>query len=478
MTRFDQQFKLHSVGQGLCYSGFVTDYHHQFRMVFDCGSLNTKAIDREVALIRAGGLEESGVLDLLVISHFDADHVSHILKLVENVRTVRRLVLPFLGFTERLFMVLKGINTTGGYNPGYNDVIRMVIDPVGSLGDRLNGDSEVYFVESDPDPIPPDRNSDDFSRRERESDDNQGFVFDFENKRDLSPEMRAELRVGQTRASLFQTQDSNKGIMSKTDMRLMDFLFYKRRIGDRETLFYSTVEALLYDNYKITSPTVENVISVIKEFKNAKPVRKLFRDAAIRCRLPIAPTTNLNTTALCMLHRNLLDIIYLVSGHGHLPKDNWSYFDRFPSIRNTYNFKGFPNQLSSERCYYVSDVLYGGGSVGAFFRYPNTMLTSDTFLFSAEDIAAFQNKYRNYRDHYWLVQVPHHGSAHSVNADFFIGLNLKFLIPEFFINYGLNNRFGHPKLQVIQMLSASSGNRVFPVHELQGLEFSLTLTPH
>lgn len=157
MKHLIQQFKAHPIGQGLFYSGRVNitgldPADSSFNFVFDCGSINTTNANEEVELYRSRHLQENNaILDLLVISHFDVDHVSHIKKLLDK-RKVKKVVLPFATFEERLFLVLKYYNNIIGRTRLSDDFpITFMLDPIGSLGDYLNGNSTIYIVNSDPD---------------------------------------------------------------------------------------------------------------------------------------------------------------------------------------------------------------------------------------------------------------------------------------------------------------------------------------
>lgn len=103
-----QEFIIHPVGQGLFYSGKISHENKiKFRMVFDCGSNTAGACQEEIEIYRDSDFLEEKVLDLLVVSHFDKDHVNQIENLLKGGIKVKKLVMPFLTFEERLFLVLK-----------------------------------------------------------------------------------------------------------------------------------------------------------------------------------------------------------------------------------------------------------------------------------------------------------------------------------------------------------------------------------
>ena len=128
---FKQNFSVHPVGQGLFYSGTVSLDQMKFRFVFDCGSLTRgagqKCVDRYIK-----SLHYNDPIDLLVISHFDADHVNQIGRLLQGIREVKNLVMPFLGFNERLVLALRAVFKCFQDNDPIpdGDVISLIVDPI------------------------------------------------------------------------------------------------------------------------------------------------------------------------------------------------------------------------------------------------------------------------------------------------------------------------------------------------------------
>jgi len=109
MTRCSYQFR--PVGQGCFFTGIYTkNSRHVFNFVYDCGTdtggsyLNDE-INRFKSEISIGG--KKSVIDLLMISHFDDDHVIGVLELLKDVKC-RYLIMPFLSVYERLAVFSKG----------------------------------------------------------------------------------------------------------------------------------------------------------------------------------------------------------------------------------------------------------------------------------------------------------------------------------------------------------------------------------
>ena len=93
-----QEFQ--AVGHGTFFAGIawrLDGCGTVFRWVYDCGSKRTKRIATAIGAL-PHGFEQ---IDLLVISHFDDDHINGIEELIRT-RRVCRLALPYLDFPQRL----------------------------------------------------------------------------------------------------------------------------------------------------------------------------------------------------------------------------------------------------------------------------------------------------------------------------------------------------------------------------------------
>ena len=73
-------FRVHNVGQGLFYTGDIRlDKNTVFKFIYDCGGDKVNdALDKY--------LGEDTEIDMLVISHFDSDHISGLPKLLNSVK--------------------------------------------------------------------------------------------------------------------------------------------------------------------------------------------------------------------------------------------------------------------------------------------------------------------------------------------------------------------------------------------------------
>lgn len=105
----------HGVGQGSFHSASVeaqtAGRRYRFDYVYDCGALKngqptpelTGAIDR-MDIEQRWGMDKKGVIDMLVLSHYDKDHMN-CAKLLTSRFRVNRIVVPYIS-PEELMLVL------------------------------------------------------------------------------------------------------------------------------------------------------------------------------------------------------------------------------------------------------------------------------------------------------------------------------------------------------------------------------------
>jgi ribonuclease BN (tRNA processing enzyme) len=102
-------FRFHGVGQGLFSSGRIATLSptegSQFNWVYDCGTssrqhyLDSALGDLECDIYTPAG--QRPYLDLVTVSHFDTDHISGLVKLLERF-DIGDLLLPYMPLWQRL----------------------------------------------------------------------------------------------------------------------------------------------------------------------------------------------------------------------------------------------------------------------------------------------------------------------------------------------------------------------------------------
>lgn len=477
--RINQAFKAHPIGQGFFYSGKIRAGAKEFNFIFDCGSLSYSVLNDTIDRFREVN-DDSVQLDLLVISHFDADHING-LKRVLGTRKVKKIIAPFIGFKERFTLALRFANnfeeTDLDLDP-FNS-IDTIIDFTSVLNNNIDENTEIFFVKESNGDSPAALGDSDFAIKDIENIEN--FDFQFENPEDLTQEDKSELNLVRI-INPKKVDCSNKASLSNGyNLNIMDFIFYKKKIGIKEQLFYNEVFKLFIEENKSEfkdekNPKPNEIIEVIKKLKGATRIKKLFDDAYKKFSLDISidDLKNLNTTALCMLHNDRL--LKLIQNTVNRNNDNL-FFKADLNLNSIQIFKNkeFQTNLIERRNLYH----YRFNRRFHFYNYilPNSLLTSDSFIKSIDDVNNFIEHFKFFWENISIFQVPHHGSKNSSDKVLFSHLPIN---KYKFINYGLNHIFikkwSHPSDSVINDLVATGhSNKLLPVNEYSGYELQFDL---
>lgn len=121
-----------------------------FCYVYDCGAEPKRHVNREVSAWLAA--RPSGTLDLLVLSHFDRDHIcgTPFLLRTKGGTQVDTIMLPFVGMSERIVALARALATKDDFGGRIDRFfVDMVFDPVGTLAQF--GPRRIILVQSDDD---------------------------------------------------------------------------------------------------------------------------------------------------------------------------------------------------------------------------------------------------------------------------------------------------------------------------------------
>ena len=124
----------HAVGQGGMMSGLLEIPGGHFHWVYDCGSNQSEALNREIAIVTA-----RGDVDCLLLSHLDSDHVIGIDRLLMATH-VKEVVLPYLNDLDRVIAAAHD-NATGTLTGGF---LTFLSDIEGWFGER--GVERVTYI--------------------------------------------------------------------------------------------------------------------------------------------------------------------------------------------------------------------------------------------------------------------------------------------------------------------------------------------
>lgn len=120
-----------AVGHGTFFSGLAWGGGPtgQFSWIYDCGSRRTTQIDKEIACLEDWG-KWPDLIDLLVLSHFDDDHVNGVERLLRS-RRVSVLALPYMDVGHSLACA-----AAVGADPCSVSTATLQLDPIGWLTSR------------------------------------------------------------------------------------------------------------------------------------------------------------------------------------------------------------------------------------------------------------------------------------------------------------------------------------------------------
>lgn len=138
--KYHVDLEYRNVGQGLFYTGVFRDLDREsvFSMVYDCGTLSNGNYICSAIEDFIGDLDGHGI-NLLIISHFDADHINYIDKLIAEVGAPNRVILPYLTPSEVL--IAYSIAETADAS---DSVLSLIIDPTAFFLEK--GTTEVIFL--------------------------------------------------------------------------------------------------------------------------------------------------------------------------------------------------------------------------------------------------------------------------------------------------------------------------------------------
>lgn len=474
MNELKQKFVIHPVGQGLFYSGIVSyessnNVNKTFRFVFDCGSIKANACKNEVDNFKTHDFPDFESLDLLIISHFDCDHVNQIGHLLEG-RKVKKIIAPFLNFDERFFILLRAIenNDISVLTQENLNVVSLILNPIETLQEYLSEGGNILLLKSGDGPFEP---QPDNEIPLSELGENSTFELEFDNNsNELNQNEIGDFKISDS-SRVKMLSDSNKSKLSIGKTPIMEFLFYRKNIGPDESLFSQNVLTEFYNRYpndfaNLNYPTFEEIIHVLINKVNAKDIKDIFAKAfnnTPNLTIKKSDLLNLNTTSLNMMCVNY-KYIY-----------NWknNVANIFHQIHRLQKFDGdkpIPLYFEGTRTYWRSKNYFGGRRSDHF---PNIFLTSDSFYLEDSDINELYDRFKNYWREYWLFQIPHHGSQNNINHALLS--RIPFNVSKF-INYGTKNRDKHPSSKVIEALIVTDhANNLFPINEFQGLQFELII---
>jgi len=376
-------------GQGLFYNGLLVDQGgRSFSFVYDCGTLDAasvlmNSISEHKALIGQR-------LDLLSVSHFHQDHVSHIPELIDGLE-LGTVVIPFVRPELRLLLAAQ-------------------YDDISDDGDRIRmyGDPEMYFIAHGAERVI-------IASGDENKNGNDKFDF-FGKPPEEYPQKEGKENLNHTviignktsaDTTLFTNKaDEYRGCFSiVAPSYLWEFRF--------KNLYYDCMRSNFWgDITKLLERHNNSFDEILKNKTYIKQLQKIYRDNF---------EGKFNDTSLILLSRPL--------------RRGW-LVDKLSCWCNC----SMVCSDCKDEC--IDDYLNHGQAA--------TLLLGDL----TEDYKLFDRYFHRIENHIsqipQIIQTPHHGAKikhHSFCREFCHDLNRGRHLPIMLVaSYGIKNRYGHPHL--------------------------------
>lgn len=434
------------IGQGGFYSATLRLHGRDaYTFVYDCGSLtDSDRLSNEIQeFSRELGNRQ---LDLLVLSHLDADHVNGVDRLLRNTNGVRDVFLPYLSPLERLIFVVRYPNQDESY-------YRLVADPVSAL--RTLGAENVFLVgESDEDGSQDDLGPTNIGPDELDR---------LRSVEKLKLNSGLAGRDAQIKAAHEEEYPTGKSPMAEgvTDARSLDILgLWKLRMFQKQGLRSTLSKVLAAGNFA-TAPA--------NETPDEKRCRKFLGE--IQAILADQPLTNAAILAKISTDdgRKELRSAYeaIASIHNEVSLCLW----HGPAFNSAHYFEGHAHGLSAASAFFArqsSRHYWPWWDSECPNQRAGTMLTGDLCL-KGTTLTKFAKHYERELPISGLFQIPHHGSRHNIELDHGLIHSFRFG----FTSAGLRNKYLHPHMDVVDRLYEDFDLDVLWSHEKAGVTFML-----
>ncbi len=445
--------KLEPVGQGGFYTAMIAMKENPpFTLVYDCGSLSTyrdstaeSPIESAVGSFcpRLAGRP----IDMLVISHFDADHVNGLdLLLPRGGGGAVQVFIPYLLPLERMLAALR-------YDDEKDEYYQFLASPITWLTER--GVKQVIVVggsdddnnqgteipEPDPDRIP--------SNDTRETKNPPKLEIPFSPHSATSDAIKSE--TGSSSLPPNTTTLDHRAVLTLNST-------WRFRFFQNDGEFAKGINAICSNKQLLLATVPEKIQKQCRQFiKAVKEMTKSFspsdicdtiRDGNKRKAIKAAygtVTKTHNDTSLCLWHGPSLQYYEYgrieITGH---PAAHWLFDHRCAFLDYNYNYA--PRHR----------------------RRLGTLLTGDITLKNSAQ-AKFITHYKNELPATSILTLPHHGSFHSWESHSSLLASRPWLV----LSAGIGNKHGHPDLELVEELEISRNLRVLQSHQRRPIQYKI-----
>lgn len=422
----------HGVGQGSFHSASVEVHEagrcHRFDYVYDCGALSgrgqTKELKRAIKRMdvdRRPDSHDRGVIDLLVLSHYDQDHINGAKDLVAKCN-VRRIVVPYVG-TEELALVLA------------SQAADISAELVGELHGLANGSTTLFGVEVTMVRAGDGNNNDEDGASSFPGDN----VATGQATEEIFPRS-VELNVGTTR-SPWGGEMSDSDVVNVVANTISQSPFWKLRFWNRgvDSILLNLVRGeLAHCGFPLAALGDKSKVKEVTDWLSHKANRAEALGAYLTAIANYAPTWQSETTGHKLA--NFLSLA-MYSGPCVSVNKNWELLHAVWLPSAEAYLPGVP-RLWRRFKHWHQGLIDSVGWLG----------TGDAPLGEAAIWAEFASHFKKELYATGTVLVPHHGAAPVRGPQFYnTGLHPR---PGMLavISAGKNNSYGHPRASVIKQL--------------------------
>lgn len=386
-------FTYRNVGQGLFHTGKIKN----FNFVFDCGSTSPNKEQLKSCIYDYIKETSNNKIDLMVISHFDVDHINGLDMIFDAGKKVETVVIPYISLMDRFIIAINNDTEEDWYYQFLLNPVEYFIKKGVKRIIIIKGNSDTNKYASDLDNI-------DFNTK------------DFDSMMDLRKMFKDSIEEDfgySDRVVVY----NDKGSMTVCFKWIFKFfnqeIRIKREKKGAKLRFDSIEEELLY-SFK-NSRIILRRGNLNDEIKKAIIDKKL-RDKVKKCYKKISE--NLNNTSLMMYYGPLGDFE--------------SEFICDQRLDMQYEMMVRCDSSNLRRVYRTNSFGH--------------LLMGDASIKSYKEFEAFINHYDALLEHVFAVLLPHHGSSHNWNNKIldYISQNSIWIS-----SAGFSNNFSHPGYYVV-----------------------------
>ncbi len=139
ISGINSSFRVYNVGQGLFYTGNIKlDKNRVFKFIYDCGGDKVNDVLDKY-------LGEEAEIDMLAISHFDNDHISGLPKLLNSVKKIKKIFIPYYNGLDSYLLLMAYVYGHGATFDNVEQIILVNTQNVLKPESKINFKRNVSF---------------------------------------------------------------------------------------------------------------------------------------------------------------------------------------------------------------------------------------------------------------------------------------------------------------------------------------------